>query len=89
MKFRRNIAAQTNSIRYLSRLIQAAKELQEVKESTLENYVKILSQITPKLATLVHKASFIGLGSFGTSMGADVLIQYVNIIFLVDLRSFS
>lgn len=88
MKFKGNIAGETSSIRYLSLLIQAAKELQEVKEPALEQQVKVLSRITPKLSTLVRKASFIGLSSFGSSMGADVLIQYVNIIFLIDIRSF-
>jgi hypothetical protein len=88
MKFKGEIAGQTNSIRYLSLLIQAAKELQEIKDPVLEDQTLILSKITSKLSTLVRKASFIGLSSFGASMGADVLIQYVNIIFLIDLRSF-
>lgn len=79
---------QTTSIRYIAAMIKACKRIERIQEPSMQEHIAVIKQITPLLSTLLRKSSMIGLENFGTGQGLDALAAYINIFFLIDLRSF-
>jgi len=72
-----------SSIRYLGKLIRCAKSLTEIKHPVLENYHKEIEQSLNKVSYISKKTGL--LGREGDSF---YLSEYLNIIFLIEVRAF-
>jgi hypothetical protein len=81
-KFRKQINQHVDSMTYLGAVVNTAKKLGEFNEPSLEKFTKIFKTDTKNI-----KASR-NSGLVGSVEGLDVLVDYVNIMFLSKERKF-
>jgi hypothetical protein len=81
-KFRNQINQHVDSMTYLGAVVNTAKKLGENNEPSLEKFIKIFKTDTKHI-----KASR-NAGLLGAVEGLDVLVDYVNIMFLSKERKF-
>jgi DNA mismatch repair ATPase MutS len=70
-----------SSFRYLGKLIRCATKLSEIRHPVLEDYRKKLEQALKNVAYIKNKTGLMG-------READFIYEYLNIIFLIEVRAF-
>lgn len=77
------IYQQLSSIRYLGKLIRCATEIKEIRHPVLEDYCKKIEQALTDVSFVSRKTGFLG-------KEADYffIFEYLNIIFLIEVRAF-
>jgi DNA mismatch repair ATPase MutS len=81
-KFRNQINQHVDSMTYLSGVVNTARKLCDINEPALEKFINIFKTDTKHI-----KASK-NAGLIGAVEGLDVLVDYVNILFLSKERKF-
>lgn len=82
MKFKNKISIHVDSISYLSAVVNTGKKLSEFDEEVLHSILQELKENTRKLK--VSKNA----GVIGSVEGIDMLMDYINILFLTKERKF-
>lgn len=72
-----------SSIRYLGKLIRCAKSISDIKHPVLEEYRIEIEQALSKVSYIAKKT-----GLLGREADYSYLYEYLNIIFLIEVRAF-
>jgi hypothetical protein len=72
-----------SSFRYLGKLIRCARSLSDIKHPVLEEYRKDIEQALSKVSYIANKT-----GLLGREVDYSYLYEYLNIIFLIEVRAF-
>jgi DNA mismatch repair ATPase MutS len=75
------IYAHLSSFRYLGRLIRCAQKLSEIRHPVLKDYRKKIDQALKDVSKIKNKTALLG-------READYISEYLNIIFLIEVRAF-
>ncbi len=72
-------------IRYLSRMLVAAREIKKLDIPELAEYNEFFDKVTDKCAAILRKNRSLGVTGSGDMTG---LVVYINIMFLVEARAY-
>ena len=75
------IYAHLSSFRYLGKLIRCAKRLSEIRHPVVEDYRTGIEQALKYVSYIKNKTGLMG-------READFIYEYLNIIFLIEVRAF-
>jgi len=75
------IYAHLSSFRYLGKLIRCAKRLSEIRHPVVEDYRAGIEQALKYVSYIKNKTGLMG-------READFIYEYLNIIFLIEVRAF-
>ncbi len=77
-----------SSLKFVSRLVRTGQELEQLDDPSLEPVMGDIRRSTGKLKALPAQVGLLGSGRTGGADNVEVLLQYVSIFFLLEVRSY-